>query len=378
MCTSLWFASNGVINDLIVNFHLNDNALGHLTSSVQFGFISGTLTFAILTIADRYSPSKVFFISALLSALFNMGVLWEGNHLISLLLLRFFTGFFLAGIYPVGMKIAADYYKEGLGKSLGFLVGALVLGTALPHLLKGITNTLPWKSVILITTCLSIIGGVLMLIMVPNGPYRKPSQKLNLLAFFSVFRNHKFRSSAFGYFGHMWELYAFWAFIPVILKVYNDLHPAVSFNIPVLSFLIIGIGGLACILGGYLSQKIGIKKTAFMALLLSCGCCLISPLIFTTESESLFIIFLIFWGMVVIADSPLFSTLVAQNAPPEIKGTALTIVNCIGFAITIISIQIINSIRNYTDSNSIYAVLAIGPIFGLIALSSKTKTTSNN
>ncbi|NMH86255.1 MFS transporter [Flavivirga algicola] len=378
LCTSLWFASNGVINDLIVNFHLKDGALGHLTSSVQFGFISGTLAFAIFTIADRYSPSKVFFVSALLSALFNIGVLWNGHHLMSLLLLRFFTGFFLAGIYPVGMKIAADYYKEGLGKSLGFLVGALVLGTALPHLLKGATNMFSWKSVILITTCLSVIGGLLMLIMVPNGPYRKPSQKLNLFAFFNVFKNHKFRSSAFGYWGHMWELYAFWAFTPVMLKVYSDLHPAVSFNIPVLSFLIIGIGGLACILGGYLSQKIGIKKTAFMALLLSCGCCLMSPFIFINESESLFIIFLSFWGMVVIADSPLFSTLVAQNAPPEIKGTALTIVNCVGFAITIISIQIINSIRSYTDSHSIYTILAIGPILGLIALNSKTKTISNN
>ncbi|GAA3622014.1 MFS transporter [Flavivirga jejuensis] len=373
LCTSLWFASNGVINDLVINFHLNDSALGHLTSSVQFGFLSGTLIFAILTIADRYSPSKVFFISALLSALFNFGVLWKGNSLASLLLFRFFTGFFLAGIYPVGMKIAADYYEKGLGKSLGFLVGALVLGTALPHLLKGTTNTLPWESVILTTACLSVMGGLFMVIMVPDGPYRKPSHKLNLSACFSVFKNLKFRSSAFGYFGHMWELYAFWAFTPIMLKAYSILHPKAVLNIPILSFLIIGIGGLSCILGGFISQTIGVKKTAFMALLLSCGCCLISPFIFSIESKNLFIIFLVFWGMVVIADSPLFSTLVAQNAPPEIKGTALTIVNCIGFAITIISIQIINSVSSHTDSNSIYTILAIGPILGLIALSRKTK-----
>ncbi|MDO5970444.1 MFS transporter [Flavivirga aquimarina] len=373
LCTSLWFASNGIINDLIDTFQLKADALGHLTSSVQFGFISGTLIFAILNIADRYKPSKVFFISAILSALFNIGVLWEGNHLISLLLFRFFTGFFLAGIYPIGMKIAADYYSEGLGKSLGFLVGALVLGTALPHLLKGIMETLFWKSVIFTTTSLSITGGLLMFIMVPDGPYRKPSQKLNLLAFFSVFRNRKFRSSAFGYFGHMWELYAFWAFTPIMLKGYSNLHPEIILNIPVLSFIIIGSGGLACILGGYLSQIVGIKKTAFISLLLSCVCCIISPWVFTSESESIFIAFLIFWGMVVIADSPLFSTLVAQNATPEIKGTALTIVNCIGFAITIISIQIINHMRGLTDSNNIYVILAIGPILGLIALS-KTPT----
>jgi len=142
-CTSLWFASNGVMSDLVTNFGLINSALGHLTSAVQFGFISGTLVFALLTIADRFSPSKVFLISALLGASFNALVIWEGNNLMSLLALRFFTGFFLAGIYPVGMKITADYYKKGLGKSLGFLVGALVLGTAFPHLLKGLTETLP-------------------------------------------------------------------------------------------------------------------------------------------------------------------------------------------------------------------------------------------
>jgi MFS family permease len=364
-----------VINDLVINFDLNESALGHLTSAVQFGFIIGTLVFAILTIADRFSPSKVFLISALLGSLFNLGVISEANSLTSLLSLRFFTGFFLAGIYPVGMKIAADYYEKGLGKSLGFLVGALVLGTALPHLLKEITNTIAWESVLIGTSSLAMFGGVLMVTLVPNGPFRKPSQRTNFSAFFSVFQNRKFRSAAFGYFGHMWELYAFWAFVPIMLKTYNTTHPQAVFNIPLLSFLIIGIGGLACVLGGYLAQTAGAKRIAFIALLLSCGCCLISPLIFASEFESLFIGFLIFWGMFVIADSPLLSTLVAQNASAEIKGTALTIVNCIGFAITIISIQLITGLIELTDSNGIYTILAIGPILGLIALRKNDKIT---
>ncbi len=376
LCTSLWFATNGVIDNLVERFQLYPEALGHLTSAVQFGFISGTLIYAILNIVDRHSPSKVFFTSALLSAIFNLGVLWEGNHLISLLVFRFFTGFFLAGIYPVGMKIAADYYKKGLGKSLGFLVGALVLGTALPHLLKDFTRTLPWQYVIFATTSLSSIGGVLMLVWVPNGPFRKQGQKLNLFGFLSVFKNSKFRASAFGYFGHMWELYAFWAFTPILLKTYHNLHPNVVFNIPLWSFVIIGLGGVSCILGGYLSQTFGTKRISFIALFLSCICCLISPFMFQLESENIFIAFLIFWGMVVIADSPLFSTLVAQNASPEIKGTALTIVNCIGFTITIVSIQILNNIRSFTSSNTIYAILAIGPILGLIALQWKRKKAS--
>jgi len=375
-CTSLWFAGNGVINDLIINFNLRVSDLGHLTSAVQFGFIIGTLIFAVLTIADRFSPSKVFLVSALLGSLFNLGVIWESNSLISLLTLRFFTGFFLAGIYPIGMKIAADYYQKGLGKSLGFLVGALVLGTAFPHLLKDLTNSFSWKSVIIAISSLSVLGGLLMVILVPDGPFRKPSQSIKLSAFFKVFENRKFRSAAFGYFGHMWELYAFWAFVPIMLKTYSTEHSEVVFNIPILSFIIIGIGGLACVLSGYLSQILGTKRTAFIALLLSCGCCLISPLVFESEFESLFIGFLLFWGIVVIADSPLLSTLVAQNAPVEIKGTALTIVNCIGFSITIISIQCITKMIEITDSNNMYTILAIGPILGLIALKTRLKKTS--
>lgn len=366
------------MSDLMLVFNLKSSALGHLTSAVQFGFILGTLIFAILTIADRFSPSKVFFTCALLGSLFNALVIWEGNSLASILLLRFITGFFLAGIYPVGMKIAADYYDKGLGKSLGFLVGALVVGTAFPHLAKGMTDGFQWKYVLLLSSSLSVLGGLFMLTMVPDGPYRKPGNKLDLSAFFGVFRNRNFRSAAFGYFGHMWELYAFWAFVPIILKTYGIEHSEAAFNIPLLSFLVIGIGGLACVLGGYLAQTAGTKQVAYIALLLSCACCLVSPLMFATTSESLFIGFLLFWGMVVIADSPLFSTLVAQNASAEITGTALTIVNSIGFTITIISIQLLNVLQDSMNPTYIYTLLALGPVLGLIALYEKKKITAPN
>ena len=181
-CTSLWFASNGVMGALIQDFELSANAMGNLISAVQFGFISGTLVFAFFTIVDRFSPSKVFFMSALLGGLANLGLIWSENTIITLVISRFLTGFFLAGIYPVGMKIAADYFDKGLGKSLGLLVGALVVGTAFPHLLKGYSFGFSWQYVIVFISFLAIIGGLLMLSFVPNGPYRKASQKLKLNA----------------------------------------------------------------------------------------------------------------------------------------------------------------------------------------------------
>ncbi len=369
-CTSLWFAGNSIVSDLVLNFNLPEGALGHLTSAIQFGFISGTLVFAALTIADRFSPSKVFFISALLAAVFNLGLILNSNSMFSLLVFRFSTGFFLAGIYPVGMKIAADYFEKGLGKSLGFLVGALVLGTAFPHLLKGSSNGFSWEFIVYITSGLASLGGLLMFVLVPNGPYRRASSILNLSAFLSVFKNKDFKSAAFGYFGHMWELYAFWAFVPAMLQTYASLHSDIHINVPVYAFLIISSGALACVLSGYLSQKFDVKQIALVALSLSGLCCLLSPFLFMTDSLELFMVFLLFWGMVVIADSPMFSTLVAQNASDLLKGTALTIVNCIGFGITIISIQVLSFLSS-TGSIYIYMVLAIGPLFGIIYLIKK-------
>lgn len=373
-CTSLWFAGNAVMDNLVNTFGFEPGVLGHLTSAVQFGFIAGTLVFAMLTIADRFSPSRVFLVSALLGALFNLGTVWDGNGLGSLLVFRFLTGFFLAGIYPVGMKIAADHFEKGLGKSLGFLVGALVLGTAFPHLLKEFTQQLPWRWVLGMTSSLAGMGGLLMFLLVPNGPFRKASIKTDFRAFFTVFKNRPFRKAAFGYFGHMWELYAFWTFVPVILRLYMDQNPEANFNIPLLSFLVIGLGGLACVAGGFLAERFGTKNTAASALGLSMCCCLFFPFVFAYSMPWILVGFLIFWGWVVIADSPLFSTLVAQNAPAENKGTALTIVNSIGFAVTILSIQLMTYLNAEFHSAFIYMLLAIGPILGLLALTRKTSS----
>ncbi|PRX56052.1 MFS transporter [Flagellimonas meridianipacifica] len=368
-CTSLWFAGNGVLTSLIAELQVNES-LGNITASVQFGFIIGTLLFALLTLTDRFSPSKVFLWSALMGALCNMALVWQTSGW-AILLSRFSTGFFLAGIYPVGMKIASDYYDKGLGKSLGYLVGALVVGTALPHFLKWLTALFPWQYVIYSTSALAALGGLLMVVLVPDGPFRKPSQHLDLTACFSIFKKKDFRAAAFGYFGHMWELYTFWAFVPVLLGLYTEWHGITLFRISFWSFWIIAIGGLACVLGGYISQHKGAKRTAATALSLSGICCLVSPLVIIHAPLPAFITFLLFWGMVVITDSPLFSTLVAQSAPPSVKGTALTIVNCVGFSITIVSLQLIGVLQEYMPPHYLFMILGIGPALGLWGLFKK-------
>jgi len=274
----------------------------------------------------------------------------------------------LAGIYPVGMKIAADYFEKGLGKSLSFLVGALVLGTAFPHLIKSIGLNFNWKVVVYTTSILASVGGILILVGVSNGPYQKLAHRFDASKIAKVFKNSSLRSAAIGYFGHMWELYAFWTFVPTFIFAYSEFH-SIQLNISLLSFIVIGSGFFSCILGGYFSLQFGVKKVAALTLSISGFCCLLSPLIFSINSSLLFVLFLIIWGMVVIADSPLFSSLVAQNSESTSKGTSLTIVNCIGFAVTIISIQMLDSfVENNYDIKYLFVFLALGPLLGLLSL----------
>jgi MFS family permease len=367
-CTSLWFAGNAIIHDLSVDLNLPPTYLAHLTSAIQFGFISGTLVYAVFTISDRFSPSRVFFFSSILAALFNLGITIPGTAAGETILFRFLTGFFLAGIYPVGMKIASDHFQSGLGKSLGFLVGALVVGTAFPHLLKGSITSYPWKYVLYGTSTLTLIGGLIILIFVPDGSNRKSGQRINLVAFLHGFRQREFRAASLGYFGHMWELYTFWAFVPVMLSLFQIKNPDIPVNISLLSFIIIGCGGLACVVSGMLSMNVGAKRLAAIALGGSGICCLLSPLFLLSHSLPVLVTFLFVWGLLVIADSPLFSTLVAQSAPQESRGTSLTIVNCIGFSITIVSIQFINRMMEVIRPEFVYLLLAIGPALGLLAM----------
>ena len=363
--TSLWFVGNAVLPELKQTLHLSQYAVSLVTSAVMLGFIAGTLVFAFFSLADRFSPVKLFFISSLLGALINSSVVWLATDDISLFVLRFLVGFFLAGIYPVGMKIAADWYEKGLGKALGYLLGALVLGTAFPHLLKNRNFELPWKSVLYITSVVAVAGGLLML-LIGDGPFRKKSGGFRWDAIGKIFSSKKWRQAAFGYFGHMWEVYSFWGFLPLMIGLYNEKN-GFQLNIPFISFLAIAFGTFGSIIGGYLSAKMGSAKVAAYALLFSGICCFISPLSYSMP-VIVFLALLFTWGLTVVPDSPQFSTLVAQYAPEELRGTALTIYNSIGFAITTISLYVIDRVFHspgFFGKENSFMMLGLGALMGL-------------
>lgn len=365
--TSLWFAGNAVIPDLVQELQLTEMAVGYITSAVQFGFISGTLLFAFLSVADRMAPGLVFLLCALLGAGANALTVYSGTFTL-LMLSRFATGFFLAGIYPVGMKIASDWHKEGLGKALGYLVGALVLGTAFPHLIKYLAADLPWRNIIFATSVFASFGGGLLYFAVPDGPYQSAKGRFKPGVLFQLFKDSNFRSAAFGYFGHMWELYTFWAFVPVMVGFYGLTNPGPDPAASLWAFAIIAVGGISCAVGGHWSLRVGSKCVSFVSLILSGFCCLLSPFFFELPFWA-FIGLLIVWGLFVISDSPQFSTLVAASSDRSYVATGLTIVNCIGFAITIFSIQLVNSLWAKWGSPWVFLVMAAGPILGAFAIS---------
>jgi MFS family permease len=367
--TSLWFAGNAILPELQRTMGLSQYGVSLVTSAVMLGFITGTLLFALLSLADRFSPVRLFFICTCLGALSNVILVWIATDASTLFTCRYFTGFFLAGIYPVGMKIAADWYEKGLGKAMGFLLGALVLGTAVPHLLKDRQFELPWRSVLYFTSLFALAGGFIMISLVGDGPFRKRSGRFEWSAIPVIFSSRRWRQAAIGYFGHMWELYTFWGFVPLLVQWYAR-KVGLVINIPLWSFLIIGIGCLGCIAGGYLSERIGSARVAFLCLLISGACCLLSPILFILP-QAVFLAVLLIWGLTVSPDSPQFSTLVANYAPAELRGTALTVYNSIGFSISTISLLIFDRIFHadwILGLNNSFLLLSLGAFVGLPAM----------
>ena len=365
--TSLWFAGNAVIEDLQMEFGLAANAIGDITSAVQLGFIIGTLTFASFAVSDRFSPRKVFFVCSVLGSLTNLGI-FLAVDLQSVLGLRLATGFFLAGIYPVGMQIAAGWYEKGLGRAIGYLVGALVVGTAFPHLIRSLGSELSWERIIAFISILSVLGGVAILVGVPDGPFLKRGKGFSILTIFRIFQPANFRRPALGYFGHMWELYSFWAFAPFFIKAYEEQNSnGPGLDIPLWAFFIIAAGSAGCVVGGIISTRRGSAKVAFIQLAISGLFCLISPILFEAPL-SIFLLGLIVWGVVVVGDSPQFSALIARNAQPDLVGTSLTMVNSLGFLLSIPSMLLIGYLSEIVAPQYLFLFLFIGPALGLISM----------
>ncbi|GAB4469426.1 MAG: MFS transporter [Burkholderiaceae bacterium] len=357
--TALWFAINAVMPDLQRAWGLPAAAVGTLTSAVQLGFIAGTLVFALLTIADRYSPRLVFLLCALAGSGCNAAAAGLDRDFDVLLTLRFATGFFLAGIYPVGMKIAAAWYSRGLGRALGLLIGALVLGTAAPHGLRALDAAWPWQSVLLGVSVLAVAGGVLLYVLVPDSPNLPRAARIRPQALAVIWTDRRVRASAFGYFGHMWELYAMWVLVPAILAVRIETR-----LVPAAAFAVIGAGAIGCAAGGFAATRYGAARIAAIQLAASGLCCAAAPLALAAPLP-VFALWLAVWGVTVAGDSPQLSTLTAQNAPRDGVGSVLTFVNCIGFAISIVTIQLVAWLAQRWPLWVVLPWLAIGPALGL-------------
>lgn len=371
--TSLWFAGNAILPQLQEVNGWATSSLGYLTSAVQLGFIVGTLVSAVYGLSDRMSPSKLFFISSMLGAGVNSIALLDLSSLELVIASRFATGFFLAGIYPVGMKIAADWSEKGLGLWLGALVGALVLGTAFPQIIRSVPNLISAKGLLISVSLLCAIGGLLVLLLIKDGPFRKVASRFSFQQISTIYQSSELRNSAFGYFGHMWELYAFWAFVPWWITQFNitAIH---KMNVPLWSFVVIAFGFIGCVFGGLISRKVGSKSIALGSLIISGLCCLLSPIILDTPLV-IFLIFMMIWGASVVSDSPQLSALIATSAPAEIKGSAITLSTCIGFAITIGSIQLLSFLQGVIPNYLVLIFLLPGPLIGIGALRKNTRAT---
>lgn len=343
--------------------------VGYLTTAIQAGFITGTFCFALLGISDRHSPSRVFFVSSLIAAAANLIPLLEPSSFGLSLTGRTLTGFFLAGVYPVGMKIASDWSSKGLGLWLGSLVGALVIGTAFPHLLNSIVPVGDAASVLTTVSTLAAAGGFLVLLFVADGPFRKKGNGFHFYGVIGAFKTPAFRRAALGYFGHMWELYAMWAFIPSFLAAFNA-AAGLQYSVSLLSFIVIAFGGIGCIAGGMISTRTGSAIVARTMLITSGVCCLLSFLVFETGFNVLFP-FLCVWGFSIAADSPQFSALVATSAAAEYRGSAITMVTCIGFFISIVSIGVLNYFQHWLEYQYLFLLLVPGPVVGVIMMSER-------
>ena len=368
--TSLWFSANGAAESLMASWQATAADIGWLTNAVQLGFILGTLTLSLSGAADRFRASRLFLCSAIAGALFNLAFAWLSDGLGGGATLRFCVGVTLAGIYPMGMKLIVGWAPERTGLALAQLVSMLTLGTALPHALRLLGADWPWQLIITASSVLALFGAVLIAVL-GDGPHAhsgqvsaagqiKPAGTI-----LSAFRISRFRAATLGYFGHMWELYAFWTVVPLIVSSTSLAKAYPALGVPGLSFGVMALGAVGSLLGGVLSQRIGSARVALGALSVS-GLCGLAFVLWRNQMEPWGLLALLgLWGASVVADSPQFSALAARACPRDAVGSALAIQNSIGFAITVVSIACTTWLFGRVGVDALW-LLVPGPVLGLL------------
>jgi MFS family permease len=363
---ALWFGVSAVAPQIAKEWHLSESATAWLTLAVQLGFVAGTLFSAIFNLPDILPARHLMALCAIAGAIANALLALYAHDVATAIALRAITGICLAGVYPPGMKLIATWFREGRGVALGVLIGALTVGKASPYLINAI-GPKSWRLNVGIASMFALLSALLIVAFVREGPYALANQPFDITQVTKVFRNRGVRLANFGYFGHMWELYAMWTWAPVMIRASLAARGESPFFAEVAAFVLIGSGAVGCVIAGIVADRIGRPIVAATAMAISGACCFIVGFLYGGSPTVLMIVAAI-WGASVVADSAQFSASVTELGDPRYLGTALTIQTCIGFLITTFSIRLIPILAKAFTWRYAFIALAIGPILGIVAM----------